>query len=73
MSEYPDQELAACWSQEKTYALDSSHEPARRIVLRRDGHGPMGYYDRIHIFTSSHNHLILPAHNANGWRMKDEG
>lgn len=38
------------------------------IFLARDGHGLSGYYDRIHVITSTA-HFVLPAHNCHEWKL----
>ena len=40
---------------------------AKRIWLARDGAGPMGWYDRIHVQDSFGNHCTFPAHHVLSW------
>lgn len=41
---------------------------AERIILRNDGKGPNGWYDRIHIYLKhTHAHMIFPAHMMSSW------
>ena len=42
-----------------------------RIVLRKDGSGISGEYDRLHVYFANGNHSIFPAHNVQGWALKD--
>jgi len=46
------------------------------IHITNDGRGPMGFYDRIHVFIHSENderildeHRIYPAHMCLGWKV----
>jgi hypothetical protein len=41
-----------------------------RIVLVADGNGPMGHYDRIHVYNGNGKHLVFPAHHVSGWSVK---
>lgn len=39
------------------------------IRLRCDGHGPMGYYDVIYIYSSGDSPFAaMPAHNVEFWK-----
>ena len=48
-----------------------------RIVLVADGQGPMGHYDRVHVYLTNDKlgalretkHLVFPAHFIQGWRV----
>lgn len=40
-----------------------------KIVLRNDGNGLSGYYDRIHVYHSNGTHYVYPAHNVYGWKL----
>ncbi len=43
-----------------------------KIMLIHDGKGPMGMYDRIHVFYADGSKFVMPAHNAAGWtEMQD--
>ena len=41
-----------------------------RIYLIRDGHGPNGYYDRIHIIVNGVIFRSCPAHSVEYWDYK---
>ena len=42
-----------------------------QIELRNDGEGPMGWYQRIHVYHENGAHDVYPAHNVSGWRETD--
>ncbi len=42
-----------------------------RIVLVIDGHGPMGNYDRVHVFYKGGKHQVFPAHNCEGFEYRE--
>ncbi len=35
-----------------------------QIYLLTDGHGPMGWYDRVHVLFDDDRHLVFPAHHC---------
>ena len=43
---------------------------AHRIVMRRDGAGPMGWYDVIHVYDYGGKEIrTLPAHHTTDWEL----
>ena len=43
---------------------------AQRIVMRRDGAGPSGWYDVIHVYDYNGKEIrTLPAHQATDWEI----
>ena len=73
MQREADTELLAVYFQEGgSFTVGSNG--CDRIVLRADGNGLSGFYDRIHIFGSDEilgpYHRICPAHNVEGFAVK---
>lgn len=42
----------------------ASDPKIKEIYLAKDGHGPMGYYDRVHVVFHERDEIILPAHQC---------
>lgn len=60
--------LRAAWQGEEGWRIH--HNDVIGIDLLTDGHGPTGYYDRIHIKFANGDKTVLPAHQCDGWEEK---
>lgn len=49
--------------------FNANDEHIHSIVMRRDGHGGEGYYDRIYIFHHSGDVTVLVASQVLGWNV----
>lgn len=66
-------ELESCWwDGEIGDRAKVGHAGVTKIVLRDDGSGPMGQYDRIHIFNENGRRLVFPAHHVSGWEFRKQ-
>ncbi len=65
------EDLEQCWWEDDQCSR-VGHSGVVRIVLRPDGSGPMGQYDRIHVFNENGRKLVFPAHFVQGWSIKGE-
>ena len=45
-------------------ATTTTSKGCASIVLKNDGLGVSGYYDRVHVYFDDGRHLIIPAHNC---------
>ena len=69
-------ELHSVWWERGEFLAVGSHG-VTRIVLVTDGCGPMGSYDRIHVFRACYGvppsdvHEIHTAHNVFGFRLAE--
>ena len=64
-------ELKCCWwDGDLNRIVLAGADGCTRIVLRSDGCGLSGYYDRIHVFHEDGGHTVYPAHHVAGWEVK---
>ena len=64
-------ELEMVWysAEEEDFAsLSNPGLNLKRMFLTRDGHGPNGRYDRVHMVRADDTRMIFPAHSLHGWR-----
>lgn len=48
---------------------DFGTEGLKELFIVADGHGPMGWYDRIHAIYECGKHEVFPAHNCDKWEL----